>query len=154
MDQYNNIKFAVFTSISQVANSLQNVMDLGMKEITSKQWLPLVIIGRSKEPPTLNELAEKCGITRQSTKQLVDKLVEQDFAMIKRDELDKRSIRIILTLKGKEWSKNNYSRNHKFVECVFNEISDEELKTFYEVQKKILNKLQIIKSDFQKGEEE
>ncbi|MBO4242939.1 MAG: hypothetical protein J5883_06640, partial [Clostridiales bacterium] len=63
MNIYDSPEFTALVEISRLANSLQNVMDMGMDDITSRQWLPLMILGRCEESPNLNQLAEKCGIT-------------------------------------------------------------------------------------------
>ncbi len=150
MDKYSDLKFDALVEISKLANLLQYVMDLGMAEITSKQWLPLMMLGQFTEGPTLNQLAEKCGITRQSTKQLVDKLNEKELIEIRKDINDKRSIRISITEKGMNWGEQNFERNSKFVKDLFYEVSEEELKTFYNVQNKLLKRLTEIKDDFAK----
>lgn len=150
MDKYSDLEFGVLVEISKLANLLQYVMDLGMKEITSKQWLPLMMLGQFAEEPSLNQLAEKCGITRQSTKQLVDKLSEKELIEVRKNKNDKRSIRISITEKGMNWGEQNFERNSKFVKDLFCEVSEEELKTFYIVQNKLLKKLTEIKDDFVK----
>ncbi len=150
MDKYSDLEFGVLVEISKLANLLQYVMDLGMEEITSKQWLPLMMLGQFTEEPSLNQLAEKCGITRQSTKQLVDKLSEKELIEVRKNKNDKRSIRISITEKGMNWGEQNFERNSKFVKDLFCEISEEELKTFYIVQNKLLKKLTEIKDDFVK----
>lgn len=152
MDKYSELEFSVLVEISKLANLLQYVMDLGMKDITSKQWLPLMILGQFEEAPTLNQLAEKCGITRQSMKQLVDKLYEKELIEITKDENDRRSIRISITEKGRKWGEQNFERNSNFVKILFHDISNEELNTFYVVQNKLLSKLNEIKEDFLKGD--
>lgn len=150
MDKYSDLEFGVLVEISKLANLLQYVMDLGMEEITSKQWLPLMMLGQFTEEPSLNQLAEKCGITRQSTKQLVDKLSEKELIEVRKNKNDKRSIRISITEKGMNWGEQNFERNSKFVKDLFCEVSEEELKTFYIVQNKLLKKLTEIKDDFVK----
>ena len=68
MNEYDSPMFTALVEISRLANTLQTVMDMGMDDITSRQWLPLMILGRCEQPPNLNQLAERCGITRQSAK--------------------------------------------------------------------------------------
>ncbi len=43
MDQYNTPIFTSLVEISRLANTLQSVMDMRMDDITSRQWLPLMI---------------------------------------------------------------------------------------------------------------
>ena len=152
MQQYDSNEFTALVEISRLANTLQNVMDMGMDDITSRQWLPLMILGRCEIPPNLNQLAEKCGITRQSAKQLVDKLVEKDLVKLEKAENDKRNISIVITKKGRMWGINNLDRNVQFVQELYADISPEDIKTFAEVQQKLLQKLEDIKSSIKKSD--
>ena len=145
MELYNSPEFTSLVEISRLANALQTVMDMGMNDITSRQWLPLMILGRCEEAPNLNQLAEKCGITRQSTKQLVDKLVDKDLVRFEKDENDRRNSLVVITKKGRSWGKNNLERNVMFVQDLYSGISEKDIKTFAKVQQKLLAKLEMIK---------
>lgn len=145
MDQYNSPEFTSLVEISRLANTLQTVMDMGMSDITSRQWLPLMILGSCEEAPNLNQLAEKCGITRQSTKQLVDKLVEKELVRLEKDENDRRNSLVVITEKGRNWGMNNLERNVMFVQDLYSGISEKDIKTFAKVQQKLLVRLEKIK---------
>ena len=146
MDNYDQPMFTALVEISRLANTLQSVMDMGMEDITSRQWLPLMILGRSEGPLNLNQLAEKCGITRQSTKQLVDKLAEKELIALQKAEKDRRNISIVITEKGRNWGMVNLERNTHFVGELFEDISKEDIQTFAGVQQKLLLKLTDIKN--------
>ena len=145
MDYYDAPVFAALVEISRLANSLQSVMDMGMDDITSRQWLPLMILGRCDTPPNLNELAQKCGITRQSAKQLVDKLEEKGLVCLERNGSDRRNISIVITEKGRSWGADNLDRNVRFVGELFDGISKEDIRIFADVQQRLLHKLAEIK---------
>lgn len=147
MEHYNSPEFTSLVEISRLANTLQTVMDMGMSDITSRQWLPLMILGRCEEAPNLNQLAEKCGITRQSAKQLVDKLVEKDLVRLEKDENDRRNCLVVITKKGRSWGKNNLEKNVMFVQELYSGISEKDIKAFAKVQQELLAKLEMIKSD-------
>ena len=146
MEHYNSPEFTSLVEISRLANTLQTVMDMGMSDITSRQWLPLMILGRCDTPPNLNELAQKCGITRQSAKQLVDKLVEKDLVRLEKDENDRRNCLVVITKKGRSWGKNNLEKNVMFVQELYSGISEKDIKAFAKVQQELLAKLEMIKS--------
>lgn len=146
MDNYDQPMFTALVEISRLANTLQSVMDMGMEDITSRQWLPLVILGRSEGSLNLNQLAEKCGITRQSAKQRVDKLAEKELIALQKAERDRRNISIVITEKGRNWGMVNLERNTHFVGELFEDISKEDIQTFAGVQKKLLLKLTDIKN--------
>ena len=153
MEQYNLPAFTSLVEISRLANALQTVMDMGMSDITSRQWLPLMILGRCEKAPNLNQLAEKCGITRQSAKQLVDKLVEKDLVRLEKDENDRRNSLVVITKKGRNWGTRNLDRNAMFVQELYSGISEKDIRTFAKVQQKLLVKLEEIKHGMN-GEDE
>lgn len=149
-----NYDFPIFTTlveISRLSNILQNTMDIGMDDITSKQWLPLMVLGKCEATLNLNQLAEKCGITRQSAKQLIDKLVEKDLVSIKKSDFDKRNILIYITEKGRNWGIYNFDRNVQFVQELFSDIPSEDILVFSEVQRKLIDKLVNMKSQLKEG---
>ena len=150
MDQYNTTIFTSLVEISRLANTLQSVMDMGMDDITSRQWLPLMILGRCEEAPNLNQLAEKCGITRQSTKQLIDKLVEKGYVTLEKSDTDKRNMLIVITKKGRNWGTKNLEKNMVFVSELYSDISERDIKTFAKVQQKLLDKLDTMKEELKK----
>ena len=145
MDKYDAPVFTALVEISRLANSLQSVMDMGMADITSRQWLPLMILGRCDAPPNLNELAQKCGITRQSAKQLVDKLEEKGLVCLERNGSDRRNISIVITEKGRSWGEDNLDRNVRFVSELFDGISKEDIQVFADVQQRLISRLADIK---------
>lgn len=146
MEHYNLPEFTSLVEISRLANTLQTVMDMGMSDITSRQWLPLMILGRCEEAPNLNQLAKKCGITRQSAKQLVDKLVEKDLVRLEKDENNRRNCLVVITKKGRSWGENNLEKNVMFVQELYSGISEKDIKAFAKVQQELLAKLEMIKS--------
>ena len=152
MDIYNSPVFTSLVEISRLANTLQSVMDMGMDDITSRQWLPLMILGRCKDAPNLNQLAEKCGITRQSAKQLVDKLAEKDLVRLERSAGDRRNMCIVITKKGRSWGKDNLDRNVQFVTELFGGIPQKDIEVFTDVQQKLLQRLEQIKQQLKTEE--
>ena len=152
MTDYDQPVFTALVEISRLANSLQSVMDMGMDDITSRQWLPLMILGRCKDAPNLNQLAEKCGITRQSAKQLVDKLAEKDLVRLERSAGDRRNMCIVITEKGRSWGKDNLDRNVQFVTELFGGIPQKDIEVFTDVQQKLLQRLEQIKQQLKTEE--
>lgn len=141
------IRFLVFALIAQLAKESQQVMDLSMKEITSRQWITLSMIERFDYEPTLKEISEKCGIAHQSAKQLLNKLVEKKYVKEKQDEIDRRCLRYSLTEEGKMWEEENLCRNQVFLQQLFEGISEEDLKLYLSIGEKLLTKLDMFKSN-------
>ena len=102
MDILDKQKF-IFGSLFLVANRLQVIGDnyLGKDGITTKQWFLSAIISQFKKPPTLREVAEIMGSSRQNVKQLALKLCEKEFLTIEKDEQDARALRLKLTEKSR-----------------------------------------------------
>jgi DNA-binding MarR family transcriptional regulator len=144
MNQYIDKRFIAFANISLLSNKLQMVMNIGMKEITPRQWLILIIIGKFDEPPTLKELSARCGIAHQSAKQLLERLVEKGYVLIKSDEKDRRSMRIFLTDRARRWSEENAKRNTEFVYGLFDGLTEKELEIYCKTQFILLSKLEEI----------
>lgn len=141
-----------YVEVFLIANKLETVVNKGMHEITAKQWLPLIMLGTLKEAPTLKELSLMCGISHQSTKQLVKKLEEKGYVHIEEDKKDKRAMRISVTSKFDEWVKKYSKRNYNFVYEVFSCLSDEEIDTMFTAQRKLLSKLSEIYEEVKKNE--
>ena len=148
MNNYDDIRFAVLAEIVLLANKLQVVMNLGINDITFKQWLPMIMVGKFENPPTLNELSQSCGITHQSTKQLVNKLAEKGYVNIEQNPKDKRELHISLTDKSKKWSEENAKMNGDFVYELFSCLTQDEVNMYFESQHKLLTSLQKIGKEF------
>lgn len=147
MEEYSDKRFIAFAEISLLSNKLQTVMNMGMKEITPRQWLIMIMIGTFETPPTLKELSNRCGIVHQSAKQLLDRLAEKGYVCLLQDEKDKRAIRVQLTERAKNWSMEYGKRNAEFVYGLFEDISEEEVDIYCNLQKRLLKKLQEIENE-------
>lgn len=130
-----------FVNIFLLSNRLQTVMDRNLKEISAKQWLVLIMLGTFEKAPTLKELADKCGITHQSTMQLVKKLEEKGYVSVIPDEKDKRAVRIVSTEKRDKWTDQYAEENMNNIERLFCDLSPAEIETFCKAQFKIYERL-------------
>ena len=138
-----------YVNIFLLANKIQTTMDAGMREITTKQWLMLAVLGVFESPPNLKQLASACGITHQSAKQLLDKLNMKEYVKIQRDNEDKRAIRIIPTQKYKEWHEKYDERNQRFIREIFSPLTSEEIEIFLKVQMHLQkNTAEIVENHF------
>ena len=70
-------RFIAYVNMFICANRLQTIMDSGLEDITAKQWLALMMIDAFPEPPTLKQMSEISGVTHQSMRQIVDRLVDK-----------------------------------------------------------------------------
>lgn len=120
----------IFGSLFLLANKLQVIGDqyLGEDGMTTKQWFLTAVISQFRgDPPTLSEVAELMGSSRQNVKQLALKLEEKDFLKIQKDQQDGRVIRLKLTEKSAEFWEKRRNKDDRFLEDLFREFSEEEM---------------------------
>ncbi len=120
----------VFGSLFLLANKLQVIGDqyLGKDDMTTKQWFLTVMISQFRDnPPTLSEVAELMGSSRQNVKQLALKLEEKEFLKIEKDEQDARAIRLKLTEKSQAFWEKRQDQDNQFIKDLFSSFSEEEM---------------------------
>lgn len=120
----------VFGSLFLLANKLQVIGDqyLGKDDMTTKQWFLTVMISQFRDnPPTLSEVAELMGSSRQNVKQLALKLEEKEFLKIEKDEQDARAIRLKLTEKSQAFWEKRQDQDNQFIMDLFSSFSEEEM---------------------------
>lgn len=131
----------LFGNLFLLANKLQVVCDqyLDKDHITTKQWLLLAAISQLRETsPTLSEVSELLGCSRQNVKQLALKLEENDFLSIRRDEQDARAYRLVLTEKCTLFWKSREDMDSKFITDILSCLTSEETNLLSDCNTKIL----------------
>jgi DNA-binding MarR family transcriptional regulator len=125
----------IFGGILLLANKLQLWGDGLLDELTLKQWFLLMLISKmGTKKPTVKEIADFAGTSRQNTKKMLELLKHKGYVVMNQSETDARGLSI--TLSGKTWNyfSANASEAAERVSELFNGISDEELlvtgKTF------------------------
>ena len=127
-------QFGLFGLFFAFMNRLQAAGDSFYEEITCKQWFLLACMNLySKEAPTANELAETMGCSRQNVKEILNALVKKEILVMKQDENDKRKQRIYLTQKQNKLAKRYQKKEMEFVQLLYNGISDEEVRTVFQI---------------------
>lgn len=119
-------KAHIFGSIFAIANRLQVLGDQFDKNITIKQWLLLAGISESKsDTPTISEVANLIGNSRQNVKKMALILEREGFLVFLKDEEDARILRIRLTEKCAAYFKKREGRELAFLEELFSGIDSE-----------------------------
>ena len=108
-----------------------------------------VIEAIGEESLTMNELADKLGITMGTASVAVNKLTEKYFIERNRSESDRRKVFVQLSKKGLLAYKYHGNFHSNILEKVTSEIPKEKLNTFVEVFKIIVNNLNKVKKDIQ-----
>lgn len=134
----------IFGSIFLIANRLQALGDqyLAEGDMTMKQWLLTVMIVQFHEPPTLSQVAELMGSSRQNVKQIALKLEKKGFLNIERDENDARVLRLKLTEKSNFFWNNREDRDEQFLLELFEDISEEETQAIHIGMEKLFKKIE------------
>lgn len=129
MESIDKKKF-IFGSLFLLGNRLQVIGDkyLEKEGITTKQWLLIVMIAQFVDSiPTLSEVAQLMGSSRQNVKQLTLRLQEKGFVSIKKDERDSRVLRLKLTEKSAVFWEERKEKDEQFIIDIFNGLSEEEI---------------------------
>lgn len=136
------IEQRIFSNIFLLSNQLQAEGDKLTQELTLKQWFFLLYLFKSKmEAPSVNNLAEAMGITRQSLKKMVSLLEEKDFITVKKSSIDSRALSIHPTQKAYDFFQENKTVGNILLDSVFEGITEEELIIVTKVLDQLLNNL-------------
>lgn len=144
----------IFGSIFLIANRLQVLGDqyLSVDDLTTKQWFLNVMIAQFGEnSPTLSEVAELVGNSRQNVKQLALKLEEKGFLDIQKDEQDARAVRLRLTEKSREFWKMRRKQDNDYITRLFEDLSQEELLNMYKGFGKLTKKVEKMDQENKEG---
>ena len=119
----------IFGGIFAISNRLQVIGDVFLGEVTTKQWFLIAVIGQffKDTPPSLSEVAEIMGTSRQNVKQIGLKLEKKGFVEIKKDIKDNRVLRVQLTEKCVKYFENRYQKDEEFINTIFQGFEAEEL---------------------------
>ena len=116
-------------------------MDNGLVDITAKQWLAIAMIEAFPKPPTLKQMSEMSGVTHQSMRQIVDRLVDKGFLEIVPDKKDKRAIRLVKTEAANHIRTKKDDQNIQFVYKLFDCLTEEEQRVYCMALEKLCNRL-------------
>lgn len=121
-------KAYIFGTIFTLSNRLQILGDRMDTRITVKQWLLLAGVLRCpNNMPTLGEVAECIGSSRQNVKKMALILEKQGFILMEKDEKDARILRIRLTDECRAYLKQREEMEMNFIEELFFEFDSVDL---------------------------
>ena len=137
-------RLIIYANIFLLANRLQTVMDGELEEVTSKQWLAIIMLGAFEEPPTLSQMAQMCSTSHQNMKQIILKLYQKGYVELSKDEKDGRAIRIIPLPKIQELNARYDDKSNEFIQEMFRDLTEEEIAMMWKAQFKIYDRLEQI----------
>ncbi|SDM60258.1 DNA-binding transcriptional regulator, MarR family [Acetanaerobacterium elongatum] len=133
----------LFGNLFLLANKLQAVSDKYLEgdDITAKQWFLVAAINQfSETPPTLSEVSELIGSSRQNVKQLALKLEKKGFLQIEKNKQDTRAYRLVLTEKCHLFWQNRELQDNRFITDITGCLTAQETDNLYEYIDKMLKK--------------
>ncbi|CAH8716331.1 MarR family transcriptional regulator [Paenibacillus thiaminolyticus] len=125
-------KAYIFGAILTLANRLQILGDKLDENVTMKQWLLIAIILKCGNPsPTLSEVAEMIGNSRQNVKKMALILEKQGFVSLTKDVHDARVVRIHLTPKCTTYFQERGDKEEQFMDALFDAFDEEVTNGLY-----------------------
>ncbi|SMB79609.1 MarR family transcriptional regulator, 2-MHQ and catechol-resistance regulon repressor [Desulfonispora thiosulfatigenes DSM 11270] len=137
---HNAKSIGLLMEISKTAEILNNINDKFYKKfkLTRVQFKALLFLySCTSEGITLSSISEKMDITRPTTTSLIDRMVASGLAERVDNEDDRRSIRVIITDKGKEIMKEVLPDNEVFKSTILDFLTETEIETAYKLTMKI-----------------
>jgi len=142
----------IFAAIFFLANRLQTIGDSFFAEISTKQWFILVVLKiMNGYSPTLSELSAVVGSSHQNVKQMVLKLEQKGYVQVSKDKNDSRRLRIKVTEKVEEFSKEYDQKSDEFLNQLFGHFKDEELTVTKNVMLSMKAILEGMENEYVKG---
>lgn len=140
-------RLIAYVNIFICANRLQAIMDSGLEDITAKQWLTIKMIDAFPEPPTLRQISEMSGVTHQSMRQIVDRLIDKGFLAVVPDKKDKRAIRLVKTPAADNIRTKKEGQNKEFVFRLFECLTEEETAAYCSALAKLCDRLNELREE-------
>ncbi len=140
MDKYQglNIKMdlitkkrLIFSSFFILQNRMQTLFDSYLEDITSKQWLIMVIVSTFPNPPSLSEVAEHAGCSRQNVKKIAVVLEKKGFIELI-TEKETRAVRIVLKQKFYDFYKPFEEKSTIGIEKIFQGMSSVQIEELFQ----------------------
>lgn len=127
-------QMGLFGLLFAFMNRVQAKGDSFYEEITCKQFFLLACMKLYPDTaPTANEMAETMGCSRQNVKEILNSLCKKELVVLVQDENDKRKQRIYPTEKLKPMAEKYSQKEMEFMQLLYKDISDEEIKTVYKI---------------------
>ncbi len=122
----------IFGGILTLANRLQLIGDKLDEKMTLKQWLLIAVISKCETPaPTLSEVAEQMGNSRQNVKKMALILEKQGFLELTQDSRDARILRIRLTPNCLTYFEAREEKEDQFMASLFEAFDEEATNGLY-----------------------
>lgn len=138
----NNKIFFGWTLLHQTLDSILQCEELTLSKfrITAKQHATLSAIHHLDDPVTLKDLVECFDRDAASITFIIDRMEKEGLVSRVRDLKDRRSLRVVLTPRGKDILKITEEQKIKLSEEIMKVLSDEELSMLIDMIEMIQKK--------------
>ncbi len=124
----------IFGSILLLANKLQILGDRLIEDISLKQWFLLIIIKLiAKENPSITDIAENIGNTRQNVKQMLNTLEKKGYVITQKSKEDGRALSVYLTEKCYKYFERNEHSGDVILDKLFQDIEPSEYDSIIKI---------------------
>lgn len=148
-EQISNLQKYIFGEMFLISNKLQTIGDEFLGEVTTKQWFLCVVIDEffKNVNPSLSEVADRMGTSRQNVKQIALKLEKKGFLEINKDEKDSRVLRLSLTESCRKYWESRGSKDGEFLRFIFSNMEPQELMQMFNSLDKFYNNILSFKME-------
>ena len=142
----------LFGHIFLLANKLQALGDAFLTEMTLKQWLLLIVMfNMEKKEPSVTEIAESLGSTRQNVRKMLEALSERDYVTLGVNEQDKRNLSVALTQKTLQFFGRFKPRGDEFLAQLFDGIPEDHQDSTRMTVEALLNNVERMEKQYGKS---
>lgn len=143
----------LFGSIFLLANKLQTLGDAFLEQMTLKQWLLLVmILNMEKKQPSVTEIAESIGSTRQNVRKMLEALSAKGYVTLCVNEQDKRNLSVALTEKTFLFFTRFEAKGAAFLEQLFDGIHSDLQESTRITVETLFNNVERMKMQYEKSD--
>ncbi|MGC4375319.1 MarR family transcriptional regulator [Fictibacillus sp. Mic-4] len=131
--------------LSQLEKSFRNVFRTFRKDINElfSEYMPgnefsVLQQLNMKSPQMASELAREMKVSSSHITAVTDRLIKKEMVTRKRDEVDRRIVRLEITEKGKETAKHMEELRSQYYIKKFEHLSNHEIKTMLELFNRLI----------------
>ena len=127
-----------YATLVSLAGKIENHANKYFKGMTSRQYMAvLAAFHLPPEETTLKNIAHKLGTTKQNANQLIFAVKKKGYITVSNCESDKRAINFQMTDSGLASMAKNSDSGFYFMADIFMEFTEKELKTLWDLLKKL-----------------
>jgi DNA-binding MarR family transcriptional regulator len=127
---WSNIVSRILHSYNEISKGI-NPPSLQSIELTSAQIKALITFHGTEEY-TMSELSHNLGVTLPTTTSMINRLIQFGFIGRKRDNNDRRVVKVKLTVRGRAILRKLMEERRIALEVLLQALNNEELRTFLE----------------------